>query len=420
MAFQPVLQARIEEFLLGVPGASPSPFFATLNTPSPDYPCLALGPSQTQGDWRAVWGPVVYQAPLNPGATNMMFVAHSPSLNTYVVAIAGTNPTGDTALFVEDLDVAPAKMVSWPPGVNPATMPPTLNWTSPAAPSPTLCLIDAGTADGIGVLYTMRDSTTQATLAAFLNGVSRSGQTLVFTGHSLGGALSPTMAMLLYPNAASSTNPNNAARPNLGSQWANVFILPTAGPTPGTAAFAALFAGPYAPVATNVPKNPSIVPFLNWNMIYANSWDVMPLAWNELAGLVQLPVSLNADYNSFFAQNSQLATRVDGIGLFAAGPDTYGSVQASMRKSGYGANGTPWYVPCLQHAPFTGNWGKWAPKATTYPNIWNADIPPSQLPTPQTIATMSDLVPWILNAHLGQYSKALLGFPCPTLEDVSA
>ena len=160
---------------------------------------------------------------------------------------------------------------------------------------------------------------------------------------------------------------------------------------------------------------------MNWNVIYANARDVVPRAWNGLGSLVQLPVSLNADYASFFAQNSQLAARVDGIGLFAAGPDIYGSVQAAMRKSGYGANGTPWYVPCLQHAPFTGTWGKWATQgATSYPNPWNADTPPSQLTPPQAIATMSDLVPWILNAHLGQYSKALLGFPCPTLEDVSA
>src|SRR5688572_22488944 len=42
-------------------------------------------------DWSVVWGPVVSQASGSRYADNAMFVAHSPSQNAYVVAIAGTN-----------------------------------------------------------------------------------------------------------------------------------------------------------------------------------------------------------------------------------------------------------------------------------------------------------------------------------------
>ena len=43
------------------------------------------------GDWSVVWGPCVYlDTTSGPGyATNALYVAHSPSLATYVVAVAG-------------------------------------------------------------------------------------------------------------------------------------------------------------------------------------------------------------------------------------------------------------------------------------------------------------------------------------------
>ncbi len=460
MAGQAALQAELQAFLLGT-AATPSPFFATLNHPSSVYPCLALGPGLTQGDWGAVWGPVVYQATANPGATNAMFVAHSPTLNIYVVAIAGTNPTGDTALFKDDLDVGPASMVQWPPTVEVTAKPQTLNWVTPATPTPSAALIDGGTQTGINALYTMWDPNTQSTLAQFLNAVDQSNQTLVFTGHSLGGALSPVMAMLLYPNAAASTNPNNATMPNLGSNWSNVYVLATAGPTPGTPGFAALYTstittllpggvapvpvtnppanipiactGSYAPVATGVTASNAPWAIRYWNMNYANVYDVVPRAWNALANLVLPPPQapsepsvVDLNYPSFFAAGSQLAPKTGPLDLFPAGPDTLTAVTDAMNKSGYvTGNTTPYYTPCLQHYPFNGSWGSWAvPKieggAVLYPSPWTASTPPCQQNPPTTVAGMSDLATWVLNAHLGQYSHALLGFPCPTITDPSS
>lgn len=438
-----LLQLKLHDFLAG---KNPSdkgqgPFFTALNKPNSAYPCLAYPAGQTAGDWCTVWGPVVDQQVLNPGATNAMYVAYSAHMNIYVVAIAGTNPTGDTALIVEDLDVAPASMMQWPPAVSggkltftglpqPSPTPSGMQPVQPM-PDPAQPFIDAGTADGIGILYAMTDSRTGQNLATFLDGVNKTGQTLAFTGHSLGGALSPTLAMLLYPQAAA-TPPVDPAT----GKWSAVFILATAGPTPGTPGFANRFftppaaavigsgqpitadnpppappaaVGPYAPAPTNAAASAATWQFDYWNMNYANTNDVVPRAWNALANLVQPPApGSDGDYPSFFGDGTPLSATGD----IPPGPTTLGLVRKVMTRSGYVGDATIYYVPCLLQSPFNGSWGTWTPKATSYPPPWNA----SDIAMP--IATMGDMVDWVLNAHLGQYSHALLGYPCPTIHDV--
>ncbi|MEI9928175.1 MAG: hypothetical protein WDN44_11360 [Sphingomonas sp.] len=91
----------------------------------------------------------------------------------------------------------------------------------------------------------MQDPRTGVTLKAYLDSVADPAETLIFTGHSLGGALAPTLALLLYPAPPASPTANVA-------RWANIFILPTAGPTPGTQAIADLFAAAYPP--TDAPR----------------------------------------------------------------------------------------------------------------------------------------------------------------------
>ncbi|MEN9864973.1 MAG: hypothetical protein RL748_563 [Pseudomonadota bacterium] len=59
----------------------------------------------------------------------------------------------------------------------------------------------------------------------FLNSKVNANDTLIFTGHSLAGALSPTMAMFLYSDPAN-------------SGWKSIHVQPSAGATPGNAAFA--------------------------------------------------------------------------------------------------------------------------------------------------------------------------------------
>ncbi len=436
----PDLQSAINTYLRGYqppkPGPAPaiSPFFDLMNRPNANFPTLA------GGDWSAVWGPKVYVAslfdkPINAGATNMIYVAHSPSLNMYVVAIAGTNPTGWSAAVVQDLYVGPANMVSWPPTTKSDG---TLKWTPISDPAPTQPAIDSGTAHGLDALYNAVCPYTGVTLMNFLNAVPQSGQTLVFTGHSLGGALSPSLAMLLYPMAADKKYmpPLDAPNPNK-SQWANVYILATAGPTPGNKAFAEQFftpavpdpivpfdpapipvsypptllsldgvSGPYMPVATGVPvpnattPGPGGWPLLYWNMNYANVYDVVPRAWTNLAGMIRLGLKpLSDPYTVFFADGAELPVEVGApLGV---------TLNNLMAKAGYPSGGTitPYYAQCLMHFPINGVWGLWE-QGQPYPQAFTPGAPPPQ------VTSLKDLFGWVLNAHLGQYGQALLGYPC--------
>ena len=444
---QAQLQTNINQFLRGYqPGSlAPNqtlpiaPFYQFLNPPNAHYPSLA------GGDWSTVWGPYVYVATIdgeqiNPGATNMMFVAYSKSQKTYVVAIAGTNPKGWSAALVQDLKVGPAGMVAWPPVQDPNNLG-QLKWAAQPSPAANQPAIDAGTSAGLDVLYTMVCPYSNQTLVAFLdpsnpNGANaQSGQTIVFTGHSLGGALSPSLAMLLYPQAEKSlTPPPGAPNPN-ASQWEHVFILATAGPTPGNAGFANLFYSPveptplpnpspapvpvayppsalsltgvsgnYMPIATGVAApSDGIWPLMYWNMDYANVYDVVPRAWTLLAGLVQQPPK--GDYPSFFANGASLASTSNNVLEQAVGPFAYDLIGKLKGFAGYGGtNATPYYAHCLMHFPINGTWGTWT-TGQPYPATFMDEA------TPTTFQSFAALTPYILDAHLDQYSQALLGYP---------
>jgi hypothetical protein len=427
------LQSDISAFI--GPGGT---FYQTLNAAGGGYPVL-IG-----GDWDTVWGPVVYQAPGNLGATNVMYVAHSESQQVYVVAIAGTNPTGWFALTNEDLKVGPSSMVLWPPKLSPPGAAWPLSWTSPnPANIESQCCIDQGTSDGLNILYNMSDpkkGPLSEYLTTLFNNGHQQGQTLIFTGHSLGGALSPTLAMLLYPQAAQSGAPNQPPLPPaaLKSQWSNVYILATAGPSPGTQAFAESFCspanqippassvapvpvqiqttpptgltGPYSPVPTNAPQTfNSAAQFTYWNVIYANVYDVVPRAWDALAGLIEqhpTAIPLVHDYPCFFAAGSTLDELV--------GKPLYDAVNHFMNVSGYnGGASNSYYYRCLPHIVFNGaqsqEWGSWQSGSTTYPAQWNLSLHQPPISGLQSV----DVFKFILNAHLDQYSRSFLGYPAP-------
>ncbi|HKI00848.1 MAG TPA: hypothetical protein VKK31_02595 [Thermoanaerobaculia bacterium] len=193
--------------------------------------------------WEIAWGPCVSQAPDSTHADNAMYVAHDTVNDIYVVAIAGTNYASTYDIHTEDFDVTP---IPWP--------------YDSSAPSGTK--IATGTNDGVTALLGMQ-SQGQTLLSYLQSRTDTSVSTLIFTGHSLGGALSPTLALALT---------------ELGlelSDWKTVCVYPTAGPTAGNAAFATYFSQTFPQSATGSE------PWQVWNADLANSLDVVPSAWNE-------------------------------------------------------------------------------------------------------------------------------------------
>jgi len=227
-------------------------------------------------DWTLVWGPQVlcikpvlgsvhwwplYKAKFN--AANAMFVVYSQNLNRYVVAIAATNATSLYDWFVEDFDTS--HVVSWGGAMqvwNGGT-----NSTAAAAGIP--CISQA-TYIGISNLLNIVDTQiTQKTLVGFLKGLSpEAGATLTFTGHSLAGALSPTLAMACFDEE------NGLLK---GGSWTvgAAMVYPTAGATPGNQPFADLFNA----AGWGGSSETGTHPWQRWNVDLYNNVDVVPHAW---------------------------------------------------------------------------------------------------------------------------------------------
>jgi hypothetical protein len=200
----------------------------------------------TIGTWEIVWGPAVNAQPIGKAyRMNTMYVVRNvQSPLEYVVAIAGTNPYSLLDWIVEDGFVH--TQVPW-------------IYAPLAAPGAKIAL---GTAIGLHIHQTFRPEAglpgTGATLTDFLRTVTGEKVQICVTGHSLGGALAPTVALWLA---------DTQKIPLLWDPHGNATIssLPTAGPTAGNAAFAA---------HAGEKLGARLTPFYN-------SIDVIPQAWRE-------------------------------------------------------------------------------------------------------------------------------------------
>lgn len=257
------------------------------------------------GPWDIVWGPHVYLAPNCNEATNAMFVAKytdtsvTPNASTYVVAIAATNPGSFYDWINEDAQVEATLTVPWP-------LPENYVFSSKAhvpygAGTP---FISAGTALGVSNLLNNVKPTNGPDIQTFLTQSVNPDDTLIFAGHSLAGALTPTLAFYLYPNGTSE------------SGWKQVLVLPTAGASPGNGApgliesnptaFSQLFTAKFPQVATG------LTPYPTWNTDYANQADVVPHAWNQLGDFIP---TLQKEYfvNPWGVLSDTMAASITGL-----------------------------------------------------------------------------------------------------------
>lgn len=267
--------------LLGPDEAHPSPF-SNLQLPG----LLPTLGSELWGGvgngWQLVWGPGVYEIDKNSGkADNTAFVVYSAAFDTYVVAIAGTDPHAFWDWMKEDFQVGPNDCVNWQ-GFDPtAAQPP-----GHGSADPQTAQISLGTALGLWALagqlkQSQWSPAPSQTLAQFLSqGITVTpGQTqIIFTGHSLGGALSPTLA--------------NWARGLSRLAKVALYALPTAGPTPGNGCYQTDTANPAA-WDTVFPQtavsalnhggstNPGNVA-INLNCDVWHTDDVVPHAWEYI------------------------------------------------------------------------------------------------------------------------------------------
>lgn len=200
------------------------------------------------GNWTVAWGPVVVRHNTTSNALNAMYVAESlDTPGTYVVGIAGTNPTSLFDWLVEDGQVSVQ-----------------LPWIYAPISAPG-AKISLGTGIGLAILQNAAPGSgipgTGTTLLEFLRGIEhKKGTKVIVSGHSLGGALSPTLTLWLYD-----------VRP-LWDLFHEVTLstMPTAGPTAGNSRFAE-----YSDSTLSITR-------------FANAIDVVPHAW-QASDLSQIP-----------------------------------------------------------------------------------------------------------------------------------
>jgi hypothetical protein len=200
------------------------------------------------GKWNRVWGPFVYLArpPFNKYATNAIYVAQQG--NKYVIGVAGTNPKSLQNWLIEDLYVAVLA-----------------DWADYAENDPQFQpKISMGTKIGLDNLLRPHPGSS-TTIIDFLTDLLKEADEnieILLTGASLGGALSPVLALALHEKK-STWDPNNRA---------TLKVVTFAGPTPGNYYFAERYRLKLGNTTTRI-----------WN-----SLDIVPHAWKpEL--LSQIP-----------------------------------------------------------------------------------------------------------------------------------
>lgn len=196
------------------------------------------------GNWSIVWGPKVFsnnQTAATVVADNTMMLVYNQSQNQFVVGIAGTNAVSMYGWFQEDFGVN--TLVEWSTIIN--------RNVNKLLFKP---VIAGGTNLGLQNLLAMEISgvTMLQALNTYVQQNNIKGASVAVAGHSLGGALTPVMAM--YMQDTQSTW--NTATGTITS----ITAWPTAGPTPGNVDFATYVADHMGSNYTSRYNNIDVVP----------------------------------------------------------------------------------------------------------------------------------------------------------------
>ncbi len=213
--------------------------------------------------WKIVYGPVASADPKNPeSARNVLYVALNTTTNAdYVVATSGTTGGSPFDLFDEDVDHSPGTFIVGSDSFE----------------------VSNGTINGLNVLLGLADTNGIYLIGdpdqdnGFLPGIAGERINITFTGHSLGGALCPALALTAsflrgQKGTFSVPGANNEPETQTEGNWdpknnATIAFFETAGPAVGGSSYIDQFAGD----AQNI-SGQSI-----WNAL-----DVVPHAWNNL------------------------------------------------------------------------------------------------------------------------------------------
>lgn len=240
-----------------------------------------LGDEPWFGNWEVVWGPSIFK--YNPqddnNYDNAMYVAYNEEESQYAICIAGTPPEAEEVWINQNLNVS--EMIPW-------------NEVVISNVAHQHAKISQGTWNGLQILLDMRPALGMPgwpkTLVRFLN-ESIDGTTTVkvtTNGFSLGGALSPTLALWLRDTQAWAESDNVTI-----STW------PFAGATTGNSIFKE-----YSD--SRLPESYRVV----------NTLDAWPRRWDQ-----ESLESIKTLYDPDIPQNDDLDSLIDMMKELSFGKD---------------------------------------------------------------------------------------------------
>lgn len=249
--------AQYVKACLQTENVNPFPHLQTPHiTDNPD-----VSPSLYSQNWKLVWGPGVFS--INQRALNTAYIVESQDY--YVLAIAGTDPHSIKDWMQEDFNVGEDLNITW------SAISSNINLDlkkNKVKADELQSQISFGTALGIQRLVTQLTASDGSTLNMdqfFQNIVTMGGKkSIIVTGHSLGGALAPTIARYItdrYPE-----------------KFNQILAMPVAGPTPGNAGYQKDWDAIFQP--TSVSGAQSNVNYFNENVFCTA--DVVPHAWEYI------------------------------------------------------------------------------------------------------------------------------------------